>query len=200
LVRTMSDDTHDAVCRICQGEGADSRPLRHPCRCTGSIKFVHEDCLQMWIHSKGSASASGNCEVCGEALHWTRQYRSDAPITITTKVVFIGASATASKILFAFVVLVLQAVAYAVMPTLVAAIAIWWSIKTLFPGTVNTALLRRNWQELVVAGWVLQRCLSLLLTNPGITGFFSSIMEVTILLPVPTGGGPHNALCPHCRQ
>ncbi len=31
------------TCRICRGEGTTEEPLFHPCRCSGSIKFVHQD-------------------------------------------------------------------------------------------------------------------------------------------------------------
>ena len=31
------------TCRICRGEGSDSEPLFYPCKCSGSIKFVHQD-------------------------------------------------------------------------------------------------------------------------------------------------------------
>ena len=45
------------VCRICR---SPEKPLLHPCKCSGTIKFVHESCLMDWIkHSKKS-----NCELC----------------------------------------------------------------------------------------------------------------------------------------
>lgn len=31
------------ICRVCRGEGSPEQPLRHPCACAGSIRFVHED-------------------------------------------------------------------------------------------------------------------------------------------------------------
>jgi len=30
-------------CRICRSEGSREEPLFHPCKCSGSIKFVHQD-------------------------------------------------------------------------------------------------------------------------------------------------------------
>jgi len=30
-------------CRICRSEGSADEPLYHPCKCSGSIKFVHQD-------------------------------------------------------------------------------------------------------------------------------------------------------------
>ena len=36
---------HSAVniCRVCRCEGAPDNPLFYPCKCSGSIKYVHED-------------------------------------------------------------------------------------------------------------------------------------------------------------
>lgn len=37
----MSDD--DQVCRICRSEATPNEPLFHPCKCSGSIRYVHQD-------------------------------------------------------------------------------------------------------------------------------------------------------------
>ena len=31
------------TCRICRAEGTDTEPLFYPCKCSGSIKFVHQE-------------------------------------------------------------------------------------------------------------------------------------------------------------
>lgn len=31
------------ICRVCRAEGTQENPLYHPCICTGSIKFIHQD-------------------------------------------------------------------------------------------------------------------------------------------------------------
>ncbi|ANB14436.1 E3 ubiquitin-protein ligase SSM4 [Sugiyamaella lignohabitans] len=33
----------DDTCRICRGEASEEEPLYHPCKCSGSIKYVHQD-------------------------------------------------------------------------------------------------------------------------------------------------------------
>ena len=49
------------ICRICYtgNEEADS-PLITPCRCAGSLKYVHQDCLEQWI----KVSKRKSCELC----------------------------------------------------------------------------------------------------------------------------------------
>ncbi|XP_015202355.1 E3 ubiquitin-protein ligase MARCHF8 isoform X3 [Lepisosteus oculatus] len=53
---SMSGD----VCRICHCEGDDESPLITPCHCTGSLRFVHQACLQQWIKSSDTRC----CELC----------------------------------------------------------------------------------------------------------------------------------------
>ncbi|KAM4810046.1 E3 ubiquitin-protein ligase MARCHF1 isoform 2-T2 [Rhinophrynus dorsalis] len=53
-----SDDLE--VCRICHCEGDDENPLITPCRCTGTLRFVHQACLHQWIKSSDTRC----CELC----------------------------------------------------------------------------------------------------------------------------------------
>ncbi|XP_036439295.1 E3 ubiquitin-protein ligase MARCHF8 [Colossoma macropomum] len=48
------------VCRICHCEGDEDCPLITPCRCTGSLRFVHQGCLHQWIKSSDTRC----CELC----------------------------------------------------------------------------------------------------------------------------------------
>lgn len=48
------------VCRICHGESTLEAPLITPCNCSGSMRYVHQECIQMWLKSSHSFS----CELC----------------------------------------------------------------------------------------------------------------------------------------
>eukprot|EP00064_Thunnus_orientalis_P004410 superscaffoldBa00000400_g4421 len=48
------------LARICHCEGDDESPLITPCHCTGSLRFVHQACLQQWIKSSDTRC----CELC----------------------------------------------------------------------------------------------------------------------------------------
>lgn len=63
------------TCRICRGEGSDGEPLFHPCKCSGSIKYVHQDCLMEWL----SHSQKKHCELCKTAFRFTKLYSSTMP-------------------------------------------------------------------------------------------------------------------------
>ena len=39
----------DAICRICRGIHTENKPLYHPCQCSGSIKYIHQQCLEEWL-------------------------------------------------------------------------------------------------------------------------------------------------------
>uniref|UniRef100_A0A8C9DF63 RING-type E3 ubiquitin transferase n=1 Tax=Prolemur simus TaxID=1328070 RepID=A0A8C9DF63_PROSS len=56
------DDESDnlEVCRICHCEGDEESPLITPCRCTGTLRFVHQSCLHQWIKSSDTRC----CELC----------------------------------------------------------------------------------------------------------------------------------------
>ncbi|XP_037545769.1 uncharacterized protein march1 [Nematolebias whitei] len=58
--RPDSDDSEVEVCRICHCEGDDECALITPCRCTGSLSFVHQACLNQWIKSSDTRC----CELC----------------------------------------------------------------------------------------------------------------------------------------
>ncbi|XP_074470451.1 E3 ubiquitin-protein ligase MARCHF7 isoform X1 [Sebastes fasciatus] len=74
LLLEDSDDEEGDLCRICQmGEESASNPLIQPCRCSGSLQYVHQDCIKRWLLSKiGSGTnldAITTCELCKEKLH-----------------------------------------------------------------------------------------------------------------------------------
>ena len=48
------------ACRICHCEGEEDYPLITPCHCTGSLRFVHQHCLNQWIKSSDTRC----CELC----------------------------------------------------------------------------------------------------------------------------------------
>ena len=41
------------ICRICYGDDStEENPLIYPCICSGSMKYIHYDCLKNWLNSK----------------------------------------------------------------------------------------------------------------------------------------------------
>ncbi|XP_060516519.1 E3 ubiquitin-protein ligase MARCHF8 [Cylas formicarius] len=54
-----SNSTGD-ICRICHCEADSENPLLSPCYCSGSLKYVHQNCLRQWL----AASDTRSCELC----------------------------------------------------------------------------------------------------------------------------------------
>ncbi|KAL1228702.1 E3 ubiquitin-protein ligase [Trichinella spiralis] len=58
--KSVSSTMSNEICRICHCEAAPDQPLIAPCYCSGTLKYVHQKCLQQWIKS----SQTKACEVC----------------------------------------------------------------------------------------------------------------------------------------
>ncbi|GLT60425.1 hypothetical protein SLA2020_331920 [Shorea laevis] len=71
----VEEEEEEYVCRICRNPGDEENPLRYPCACSGSIKFVHQDCLLQWL----SHSNARQCEVCKLAFSFSPVYAENAP-------------------------------------------------------------------------------------------------------------------------
>ncbi|OKL61484.1 hypothetical protein UA08_03637 [Talaromyces atroroseus] len=63
------------TCRICRGEGSEEDQLFYPCKCSGSIKFVHQSCLMEWL----SHSQKKYCELCKTPFRFTKLYDPGMP-------------------------------------------------------------------------------------------------------------------------
>ncbi|NWV58546.1 MARH7 ligase, partial [Malurus elegans] len=74
LLLEDSEDEEGDICRICQMPSASSGNLLiEPCKCTGSLRYVHQECMKKWLQSKinsgSSLEAVTTCELCKEKLH-----------------------------------------------------------------------------------------------------------------------------------
>ncbi|XP_053324011.1 E3 ubiquitin-protein ligase MARCHF6 isoform X4 [Spea bombifrons] len=71
----METTEEEDICRVCRSEGTPEKPLYHPCVCTGSIKFIHQECLVQWLkHSRKEY-----CELCKHRFAFTPIYSPDMP-------------------------------------------------------------------------------------------------------------------------
>ena len=72
-------------CRICRSEGTSDQPLFYPCKCSGSIKYVHQECLMEWL----SHTQKKYCELCKTPFTFTKLYDGSMPQTLPL-LLFIG--------------------------------------------------------------------------------------------------------------
>uniref|UniRef100_A0A8C8G379 E3 ubiquitin-protein ligase MARCHF6 n=1 Tax=Oncorhynchus tshawytscha TaxID=74940 RepID=A0A8C8G379_ONCTS len=82
----MSLSSAGDICRVCRSEGTQDKPLYHPCVCTGSIKFIHQECLVQWLkHSRKEY-----CELCKHRFAFTPIYSPDMPSRLPVQDIFAG--------------------------------------------------------------------------------------------------------------
>lgn len=88
-------DTSDSLdtdhsCRICRGESTPNSPLLHPCKCKGSIRYIHQDCLQEWLdHSQKTTSM---CDICNTPYSFRTIYDPNMPSHIPFSLVLARAA------------------------------------------------------------------------------------------------------------
>ncbi|GMH18142.1 hypothetical protein Nepgr_019983 [Nepenthes gracilis] len=80
------DDEEGDVCRICRYPGDAVNSLRYPCACSGSIKFVHQDCLIQWLNH----SNARQCEVCKHPFSFSPVYAKNAPARLPFREFVVG--------------------------------------------------------------------------------------------------------------
>nr|XP_033800967.1 E3 ubiquitin-protein ligase MARCH7 [Geotrypetes seraphini] len=73
LLLEDSEEEEDDLCRICQmGVSSQTNPLIEPCRCTGSLQYVHQECIKKWLQAKINSGSTldgvTTCELCKEKL------------------------------------------------------------------------------------------------------------------------------------
>ncbi|WFD08453.1 hypothetical protein MVES1_003829 [Malassezia vespertilionis] len=90
-------NTPGPVCRICLDgfarEGVPERILS-PCRCKGTMKYVHEDCLDQWRAFSSRPSSAIACDQCGAEYKfrptlWMRLLTSRVFMWITTLLLYV---------------------------------------------------------------------------------------------------------------
>ncbi|KAI5151282.1 hypothetical protein ENBRE01_2027 [Enteropsectra breve] len=57
----------DVICRICYSNTnpfTDASDLISPCKCKGSVKYVHSTCLKIWRYKRGFLQNTKKCETC----------------------------------------------------------------------------------------------------------------------------------------
>ena len=75
----------EKICRICLGgdgdesESTEDNPLFAPCICSGTMKYVHLECMKQWVHNKRHSKETDRvksynwknleCELCKHKIH-----------------------------------------------------------------------------------------------------------------------------------
>lgn len=74
----MQEAEEQDTCRICSAPGEPGQPLFYPCKCSGTIRYIHQDCLTTWL----SHSKKKTCDVCKHPYSFTKVYAPNMPTTL----------------------------------------------------------------------------------------------------------------------
>ncbi|WVQ81661.1 hypothetical protein IAT38_003786 [Cryptococcus sp. DSM 104549] len=75
-IHPQSTDSEEDACRVCRGvEDEEYGKFVHPCKCSGSVKFVHESCLKQWVAN----AEKKQCEICGHKYTFAKVYPESLP-------------------------------------------------------------------------------------------------------------------------
>ena len=48
----LAKSTEEIICRICLAEEEPDNPIISPCKCIGSVKYIHLNCIKEWLEGK----------------------------------------------------------------------------------------------------------------------------------------------------
>lgn len=94
----MSTDVTEHSCRICRGEATQSQPLYHPCKCRGSIKYVHQDCLMEWL--KHANKSTEKCDICDTPYKFRIIYDPAMPQSVPLSLIWMKLLLVLSSTIF----------------------------------------------------------------------------------------------------
>lgn len=63
-IRLHDEIDSDVICRICLETQTTENPLIVPCKCAGTVGYIHESCLKVWLISKELNLNKVRCELC----------------------------------------------------------------------------------------------------------------------------------------
>lgn len=63
-----------AICRFCYDPPAANNPLIAPCKCIGSIQYVHLNCLKRWRKTTDNPDFITQCQLCLENYEIPTKY------------------------------------------------------------------------------------------------------------------------------
>lgn len=98
----FNSDSPELRCRVCYMAFGSDELMCAPCKCSGSIQFVHQECLERWLeHSKKST-----CELCSSKYQFEPEYAKDTPEVLPShllllsslKLIFVNAIPSALRI------------------------------------------------------------------------------------------------------
>lgn len=69
-------DSGAPICKICHMTAKENDPLISPCRCSGTMQYIHCGCLMRWLEISSKRSRKpASCELCQYQYHWHKKFK-----------------------------------------------------------------------------------------------------------------------------
>ncbi|CAI5441405.1 unnamed protein product [Caenorhabditis angaria] len=62
-VLSVVNEESERICKFCYGEEGEEKTWLHPCRCIGTLHWVHYTCFDLWMN-RASAQQQLQCQTC----------------------------------------------------------------------------------------------------------------------------------------
>lgn len=77
------------VCRFCLHNYEDKNdPFTTPCKCTGSVKYVHRSCIQRWRYSAPLPEHRVKCQLCHAPYVFPRKWPAETSLLPDSQIRF----------------------------------------------------------------------------------------------------------------
>lgn len=76
MVLLVEEEEEEKQCKFCWEVGNN---VIAPCACTGTMKFVHPQCLTTWLFQQNENKV---CEVCHSLIHFTLPLHQDVQLVL----------------------------------------------------------------------------------------------------------------------
>lgn len=74
------------MCKVCHHGDSPENPLCYPCRCKGTIKYIHKDCLFLFIESSGKSF----CTICKHNYQFIDIFKPETPERVPLRLILKG--------------------------------------------------------------------------------------------------------------
>lgn len=80
-----NEDSGEKICKICHSSEEDESRFAHPCKCKGSLKYIHTECLNEWI----KLTNTKKCDICNYPFKFQKKFKIDTPRNLPIKYVIL---------------------------------------------------------------------------------------------------------------
>lgn len=76
IASSLANDPNAPMCKICHLNAKDLDPLITPCRCAGTMRYIHCGCLMRWLEISSKRTRKPlSCELCQYNYQWHKKFK-----------------------------------------------------------------------------------------------------------------------------